>query len=176
MEIQEVTNLLKHYRHDWMNQLQLVHGYASMDKMDKVKEKVQAIIDASREESKLMSLHAPQFALWLIQFNMMHQDIRLTYNVTATVDFSNEDQSLFETCTDVVSVIKDHKDTLSLIQLHVDIGKGKEGCVHIRMNGSLHNEEAFCERISSLENVQDLNTTMERNETLYIISIKTKER
>ena len=81
MEAKDVIQLLRLQRHDLMNDLQIVHGYLSMGKTDKVKSKVNDIIEACNQERELMNINCPNFALWLIQVNMHHKHIKFTYDL-----------------------------------------------------------------------------------------------
>ena len=64
-----------------MNNLQVVQGYLSMDKIDIAKNKLAECVDYYHEERKLMNINAPYFILWVIQFNHCHDNIQLTYHV-----------------------------------------------------------------------------------------------
>jgi stage 0 sporulation protein B (sporulation initiation phosphotransferase) len=81
VEAKDVIQLLRLQRHDLMNDLQIVHGYLSMGKTDKVKSKVEAIIDAFNQERTLMNMDCPNFVLWLIQVNLHHKHIHFTYDI-----------------------------------------------------------------------------------------------
>lgn len=81
MEESDVIQLLRYYRHDIMNQLQLIHGYISMDKLEMVKEKMQTYNVYLNEEQKLMNLNVPSFTLWLLFFNAKHANMRITYEI-----------------------------------------------------------------------------------------------
>ncbi|MCP3030445.1 Spo0B domain-containing protein [Halobacillus sp. A1] len=94
MDENEVLHLLQHKRHDWMNQIQLVQGYASMGKMERVKEQLRRIIDESEHERRLMNSSAVHFALWLITFNSRHSYYRLAYVINNDVDLSRHDEQL----------------------------------------------------------------------------------
>ena len=81
MEAKDVIQLLRLQRHDLMNDLQIIHGYLSMGKIDKVKSKVNDIIEACNQERVLMNINCPNFALWLIQVNLHHKHIQFTYDI-----------------------------------------------------------------------------------------------
>jgi len=103
MKADEVVKMFRHYRHDLLNDLQLVHGYASMGNMDKMKEMIQNILKKSEEERKLNQLNCPHFTLWLMNFNSTYENIRLTYSIQLkTVDFSTIDLSLLATCNEII--------------------------------------------------------------------------
>lgn len=81
MNEQDFVRLLRYYRHDFMNDLQIVHGYLSIGQIDKVKDKVDQIIVNSNEERKLINSEAPHFILWILQFNGLHTNIKLDYGI-----------------------------------------------------------------------------------------------
>ncbi|WP_053071937.1 Spo0B domain-containing protein [Ornithinibacillus contaminans] len=84
MDAKEVIQLLRLQRHDLMNELQIVHGYLSMGKTEKVNAKVEEIIAAFSRERLLMNSNCPNFALWLMQVNWLHNNIRFTYDIHTT--------------------------------------------------------------------------------------------
>lgn len=99
MEQKEVMNLLRHYRHDLMNDLQIVHAYSSMGKLEKVKEKLTTYLAHFDEERKLMNLNAPNFTLWLIPFNSIHPNFRFTYAICdENIDIFEIDEKITESC------------------------------------------------------------------------------
>ncbi|WP_170138766.1 Spo0B domain-containing protein [Oceanobacillus chungangensis] len=81
MEEKEVVEVLQFYRHDVMNDLQIISGYISMGKLEKVEKKFGELFSFYEEERKLMSIKAPKFILWLIRFNNLYNNFRLTYNI-----------------------------------------------------------------------------------------------
>jgi stage 0 sporulation protein B (sporulation initiation phosphotransferase) len=81
VEAKDIIQLLRLQRHDLMNDLQIVHGYLSMGKTDKVKLKVNNIIGSLNQERMLMNINCPKFALWLIQLKLQHKHIQFTYDI-----------------------------------------------------------------------------------------------
>ncbi|QKY69573.1 Spo0B domain-containing protein [Lentibacillus sp. CBA3610] len=65
MEEKEVIQLLRHYRHDLMNHLQIVQGYLSMGKMEKAQKKLTNYMQLLQEEGKLVNMHAPAFVFYI---------------------------------------------------------------------------------------------------------------
>ncbi|MEW9675889.1 Spo0B domain-containing protein [Lentibacillus sp. L22] len=107
MNEREMVELLRLYRHDLMNDLQIVQGYASMEKMDKVKQKLASLMNYFNEERKLMRLDMPKFTLWLICFNSVHTNIRLSYHINMNpINLQAIDQTLVEECQSVVEMVK----------------------------------------------------------------------
>ncbi|WP_068674480.1 Spo0B domain-containing protein [Oceanobacillus sp. Castelsardo] len=118
----EVVQLLQHYRHDLLNKLQLVQGYLSMGKTNKVEEKLEELFSFLNEERKLTVLQTPKFALWLIQFNHLYENFRITY----TIDIENQnlehlDEILLMKCKEFLqwAVEISRKDQLYEIELTI---------------------------------------------------------
>lgn len=78
---EQVVQILQHYRHELMNHLQIVQGYVGMRNIEKAEKKLSEIVEYYNEERKLMNLNAPDFMLWIIQFNMRYNNFRLTYTI-----------------------------------------------------------------------------------------------
>lgn len=122
MEEKDVIQLLRHYRHDLMNHLQIIQGYASMGKIDKVQQKLQHYMAYLQEEGKLVNLHAPALALYLLQFDSLHMNFRLTYHVhTNHKDLQSADQLLVKRCRQVMTLIENASDEMELYELDVQL-------------------------------------------------------
>lgn len=121
MKESEVIQLVQQYRHDILNQLQLVQGYLSMNKPNKVGEKLADLFSSLNEERKLTSLEAPKFALWLLQFNHSYNNFRITYQIDmeSSLSLENQDDKLFRYCKDIMEVLKEHCDPSELYDLHL---------------------------------------------------------
>ncbi|WP_084599572.1 Spo0B domain-containing protein [Pontibacillus chungwhensis] len=159
MKVDEVENLLRHYRHDWMNQLQLVYGYATMDKMELVKEKLQHIIAVSREESKLMSLKAPRFSLWVVQFREHYNQFHMTYHVDSSLDLSAFDQSLVHSLNQLMSHLKQHVNELNLYEIEMSVTKGETPIITLGVSGDLNAVESLKSEIQPIQFVKDIEIT-----------------
>lgn len=92
LETSEVLELLRMYRHDLMNDLQLIQGYASMGKYEVSNEKLNQFIHKLKNERRLQSLDAPNFVLWLIKLKLFSRE----FNVTFDVQFSDEQIKQFD--------------------------------------------------------------------------------
>jgi len=122
MEENDVLNILKLYRHDIMNQMQLVQGYLSMGATEKVAEKVHDITAAFHEERKLMALEAPKFALWLIQFNSLYDNIRITYEIH--IENKNgkiADALLLQQCKNIIKYCYTYLNPMKLYEMKLNI-------------------------------------------------------
>ncbi|HLR08322.1 MAG TPA: Spo0B domain-containing protein [Bacillota bacterium] len=109
MEDSDILAILRQYRHDLMNHLQIIQGYATLGQVDKVKQKIDEYVKELNKERKLVNLNAPSFALWLIQFNGIHTNIQLTYDIH--IDYANLesiDVPLTNQCDRVMALVKKH--------------------------------------------------------------------
>ncbi len=69
MKEQDVVEMLRHYRHDWLNDMQLILGYAQMGKLDKIQSKITEVMERSNQERGLDRLNIPKTMVWLYQLN-----------------------------------------------------------------------------------------------------------
>lgn len=157
MEAKDVIQLLRLQRHDLMNDLQIVHGYLSMGKTDKVKLKVNEIIQEFQKERLLMNLNCPNFALWLIQVNWFHNNIRFTYDIhTITRDLSKYDSVLASIGNTVLeSLNKAFKEETALVEGTIEIiDRESEIDFITTIHGQTINYKEFENEVhSTLENV-----------------------
>ncbi|MFG6148384.1 Spo0B domain-containing protein [Halobacillus sp. B23F22_1] len=126
MEIKEILHILRHKRHDWMNQIQLLQGYASMDKMERVKEQLYQIIEQSEHERRLLNSGAENFTLWLLTFNWSHSHYQLTYLLDGDVDLSSHDDQLTAYAEKVITVLNEHSSSDELYEGFIHFLKTKE--------------------------------------------------
>ncbi|CDQ18130.1 stage 0 sporulation protein B (sporulation initiation phosphotransferase) [Halobacillus karajensis] len=94
MEEKEIIALLRHKRHDWMNQIQLIQGYASLGKQAPLLSQIKEVIEEAEEERKLLNSGADEFSLWLLTFNWVHKAYRIRYYLRNEVDLSRHDIQL----------------------------------------------------------------------------------
>ncbi|SEA94462.1 stage 0 sporulation protein B (sporulation initiation phosphotransferase) [Thalassobacillus cyri] len=134
MRADEVMDLMRHARHDWMNELQLIQGYASMGKMDRVKEKLADVLTNADEERRLMNLNAPYLSIWLMSFNWHHPYYRLTYQVKGDKhDLRHKDITLYAQCEEVIHVMESFSDSSILYHGVLTIESYNEGSTAIEI-------------------------------------------
>ncbi|WP_217586844.1 Spo0B domain-containing protein [Lentibacillus saliphilus] len=140
MQPKDVIDVLSHYRHDIMNQLQLIQGYLSMGKLESVQEKMTQYIEQLHSESKLVNLGLPGFALWLIRFNSTHTNYRLTYSIYGdqqSIRSSFIDDQLVFACSTVIHTFQEITDDDTLYHGHLSLSWddiNKQYQVHISLN------------------------------------------
>ncbi len=110
----EAVRVLQYQRHDMMNHLQIIHGYMSMGNTEKAKNKMKSWMDELTEERKLFHLQAPKFALWLMQVNHVHTNLRLSYHIETDADLHEMDELLTTHCRRVLASVQKEIDLSSL--------------------------------------------------------------
>ncbi|WP_173916016.1 Spo0B domain-containing protein [Halobacillus sp. Marseille-Q1614] len=124
MENQEVVHLLRHKRHDWMNQMQLIQGYVAMGKMDRLQHQVNQVITEAEEERKLLNTSAYEFSLWLLTFNWEYERFRITYWVNTEVDLSRHDRKLLACAQRMLAILDEHSHSEELYEGTLEIHQG----------------------------------------------------
>ncbi|QDP40736.1 Spo0B domain-containing protein [Radiobacillus deserti] len=114
---EKIVELLSFYRHDWLNDLQLLMGYASMGKMDKVRDKIEAAIEAAKMERRISNLNMSKTALWVISFNWYHSNFRLTFSVFKDYgNLSMFDESIHKQAVEFVQVLERCSDEMEMYE------------------------------------------------------------
>ncbi|WP_257346298.1 sporulation initiation phosphotransferase B [Pseudalkalibacillus decolorationis] len=90
-------DLLRHARHDWLNQLQLIKGNLSLDKTDRAKEIIDEVVQHAKNEAKISNLRMPLMAELFMTYNWQQNTYRIDYEVIGEErDLSNYDRPLYE--------------------------------------------------------------------------------
>ncbi|WP_110936814.1 Spo0B domain-containing protein [Salipaludibacillus neizhouensis] len=91
-----VLNLLRHSRHDWLNHLQLINGYLSMGRVDKVEKLVEDIVNKAKNESHISHLKMDKVAEKLLTFNWGDHSFRISFEViTNESDWSQVEDTVY---------------------------------------------------------------------------------
>ncbi|MDQ0254235.1 stage 0 sporulation protein B (sporulation initiation phosphotransferase) [Evansella vedderi] len=77
----EVVDVLRHYRHDWLNKLQLIKGNLDIGRIEKVEGLIQEVIQQSKNESDLSNLNSQKLAERLLTFNWEEHPYVLFYEI-----------------------------------------------------------------------------------------------
>lgn len=148
VESKDVIQLLRLQRHDLMNDLQIVHGYLSMDKTEKVKKKVNEIIEAFNRERKLMNINCPEFALLLIQSKWHYNNVQITYDIhTEKSNLQAFDESLTIIGKSVLEAISTKE--LAVVALELVIKDNNTAVeVEFSLEKAYFDEKMFREKVS----------------------------
>ncbi|SDK40586.1 Spo0B domain-containing protein [Sediminibacillus albus] len=172
MRSEEVVNLLSHYRHDWMNELQLLTGYASMGKLDKVQDKIQQISMAMEKERRISNAGLPRTALWAISFNWNYSNFRLDYQIYLEKNqhtvYDEQIVSRLQTITDLLEA---HSNSMELYEGELTLRCGKEDAnsieVQLLFTGAFENPVEMEEKLSDMSDlykISILSTDEEKNQ------------
>ena len=88
----DAVDLLRHVRHDWLNQLQLIKGNLMLNKPARAEKVIDEIIVRAKQDAKLTSLNMPDLAGILLTFNWGSHRFLLDYEVVG----EERDLSTFE--------------------------------------------------------------------------------
>ena len=80
-EKQEFLNCLKHYRHDWLNHIQIIKGYLSLDKAEKAQKYLDQVIIQAHYESKISQLGDTDLAYFLLTYNWVQDKLMLDVEI-----------------------------------------------------------------------------------------------
>ncbi|WP_025027399.1 Spo0B domain-containing protein [Caldalkalibacillus mannanilyticus] len=78
---QEFIEYLKHYRHDWLNHIQIIKGYLSLGKMDQAQKFLDSVIVNSHYESKISQLGDVDLSYFLLTYNWTQEKIMLDIEI-----------------------------------------------------------------------------------------------
>ncbi|UOQ46259.1 Spo0B domain-containing protein [Halobacillus salinarum] len=126
MENHNFISLLRHKRHDWMNQIQLLQGYATLGKQDKLLEQIDELKAEAEQEHRLLNSKADTFSLWLLSFNSSHSQYRLVFYIKDEVDLSRHDLTITAYSRRMIELMEEH---------NVE-GELYEGTLHIYNSGN----------------------------------------
>ncbi|MED4603851.1 Spo0B domain-containing protein [Paenibacillus validus] len=72
-----VLRLFNHYRHDWMNDIQILMGYVQLKKYDKLQAMMEKIKDKVQQESLISKLGIPSLIVYLLSFQTEVKELQL---------------------------------------------------------------------------------------------------
>ncbi|WP_168735443.1 Spo0B domain-containing protein [Cohnella fermenti] len=82
----QTIDTLKHHRHDWMNEIQLVYGYLKLNKPDKAIDVVERIKGQMAGDSRLSRLGTPKLAHYLLTFRTTCSTMKLDVEIDEDFD------------------------------------------------------------------------------------------
>ncbi|QKS70758.1 Spo0B domain-containing protein [Paenalkalicoccus suaedae] len=150
----DMLDVLRHYRHDRLNDLQLIKGYLKIGRLDKVEAIVELVVQQAFNESRLSSMGFDQFAKRLISYNWESRPFIVQYEVsTEDPDWSmheNDLVSLFNLLSDIF----DGKTAGSVEnELLINLSETDGKYVEFDFHGKLIDIKAFEEELQQLKKV-----------------------
>jgi len=159
MEEREILKILQHYRHDIINELQVVQGYLAMGKTDRANIKMNDLFRHFNEERKLMLLNVPNFALWITRFNSIYENYRLVYNIhIEDRDLNALDFVLLERCRQIIEGMSG--DTLHFYEICLNVKPSTDSkgiLIEMLINGNV-------DKIADIKNKLDFKIEMNKTE------------
>ncbi len=78
---QRIIQILKIYRHDWLNHLQIILGYASLKKADQISPFIDKIIHQSKQLGLVSSFHHVNLATYLLMIPLDYPNLKVELEV-----------------------------------------------------------------------------------------------
>ena len=149
----DVLEVLKHYRHDWLNKLQLIKGNLDIGRTEKAATIIDEIIQQSRNESHLSNMNIPDLATRLITFNWEEHPYLLTVEtITGDKDWSQHESEI-KTFLDEMFLLFDkyanYGDDNHIILIFKDL---KEFKIELDFQGELPLNSTLEREIQQLQN------------------------
>jgi stage 0 sporulation protein B (sporulation initiation phosphotransferase) len=85
----EMIDLISHYRHDWMNDIQLLFGYVSLKKYDKLDDCMDKIRNKVLQESSVAKLGIPSMVAFFISFRLHYNALTLELEIEQDVNLAS---------------------------------------------------------------------------------------
>ncbi|MTT32420.1 sporulation protein [Terrilactibacillus sp. BCM23-1] len=107
----KLIDYFRHMRHDWLNDVQLIKGYLSLENYHEVDRIIDQIITKAKNESKLSNLQVPILTTYIMTYNWLDHHLHLSFQV-----IGRNDNDLSKYDRKMVQVIK---KTLRQFDKHV---------------------------------------------------------
>lgn len=79
MDTDYFLETMRLYRHQLMNELQVIHGFQTMGMKDESLKKMNRFIDQLSSERTLQSIDANQYVSWLLAWKIRHPEVLFSY-------------------------------------------------------------------------------------------------
>lgn len=136
MNERDVIQLLRHYRHDWSNDIQVIMGYAQMGKLDKVQEKLAQVSNKLEDEQRLQNTPFPKSILTMMKLNVQLEQFQLNPDVIVEKDFSFIDDKLARHLQQVFMTFSEHAIELVLYQATINIQQVSDDQLFVKLQFS----------------------------------------
>jgi stage 0 sporulation protein B (sporulation initiation phosphotransferase) len=85
----QMIDLISHYRHDWMNDIQLLFGYISLKKYDKLDDCMDKIRTKVLQESCTAKLGIPSLVAFFISFRLYYHALTLELEMEQDINLAS---------------------------------------------------------------------------------------
>lgn len=120
MDTETFLNTMKLYRHKLLNELQVIHGYQSMNMKEESMDKLNHFIDELNTERALQSLDAPEYVSRILLWKIDHPEVRLHFKTTGeTQPLRTYDKAMEQDVQSVIDQVEEvvQEDTSLWIHL-----------------------------------------------------------
>ncbi|WP_078552644.1 Spo0B C-terminal domain-containing protein [Bacillus alkalicellulosilyticus] len=101
----DMHELLRHSRHDWLNVIQLIKGNIALKRLDRVEEIINEVINKAQNESKLSDLKIPLLAGELLTINWENHLYETEVEIVGEVlDLSRHEKILKQWCNNLIEL------------------------------------------------------------------------
>ncbi|MCR8629582.1 Spo0B domain-containing protein [Paenibacillus radicis (ex Xue et al. 2023)] len=104
-----LIRLFNHYRHDWMNEIQLLFGYVKLKKYDKLEDLMEKIKNKVQQESFISKLGNTELIVYLLSFQAEVKDLLLEIEMEREVHLNElplDSQGLCRLLMGLIQVFK----------------------------------------------------------------------
>ncbi|MCP3762599.1 sporulation initiation phosphotransferase B [Domibacillus sp. A3M-37] len=147
-----VVKTLRHARHDWMNDIQIVKGYLALNNLDEAARAADHIIVKAVQESRLCNLGMPGMAELFMTFNWSQHLFRLEYELDDGIKTgSADDQKALSFFSRLFALLEQHIKDYNGHELFVHFSE-KEECLFVRMEwmGDVANRPLLLDKINEI--------------------------
>ncbi|WEG14061.1 Spo0B domain-containing protein [Pullulanibacillus sp. KACC 23026] len=103
----QLVEVFRATRHDWLNQLQLIKANLALNRLDRIDEIIHQIVEEAQQESNLSNLKAGQLTAFLLLHKSLNNDYPLKIEVEPlTLDLSKEDEAITQSLETLITTIK----------------------------------------------------------------------
>ncbi|WP_050181234.1 Spo0B C-terminal domain-containing protein [Domibacillus robiginosus] len=147
-----LLNTLRHARHDWMNDIQIVKGYLSLNKIDAAARAADHIILKAVQESRLCNLGMPGMAELFITFNWSQHLFRLEYELDEPITSGQaDDQTVYSFFNRLFALLEQHVEEFNEHELFVRFFEKQESLVaRIEWIGKVSNRSQLLNKIEEI--------------------------
>ncbi|TCS78760.1 Spo0B domain-containing protein [Tepidibacillus fermentans] len=105
----KLISLLRNYRHDWLNHLQVILGYVSLKKLDKISSYIMQVHEEARQHTLISKLKHKDLAVFLYMIPIEYPNIQIQLelaNDLPEIDFREEGTWILQTLQSIFSLLQ----------------------------------------------------------------------
>ncbi|UCZ54339.1 sporulation initiation phosphotransferase B [Bacillus shivajii] len=107
----DVVDALRHYRHDWLNQIQLIKGNLALGRLDKVDSIIDDLVQQSKNESQLSNMNIPKVATSLLTCNWEEHPYIVSFEtLTGEQGWSSYEDEIFRLINDIFNIFDEQSN------------------------------------------------------------------